>query len=98
MSKRKELEVRQSQQQRKQWIQIIVIIAVLAVVIIGGVAIVSRNQTTSSSINAALPAPKAVTRELPANAEPNGWPPRPGEGPTGLVGTDAGDDGVTAAM
>ncbi|MCX6019660.1 MAG: thioredoxin domain-containing protein [Chloroflexi bacterium] len=85
MSKRKELEVRQSQQQRKQWIQIIVIIAVLAVVIIGGVAIVSRNQTTSSSINAALPAPKAVTRELPANAEPNGAAFGPANAPIKII-------------
>jgi protein-disulfide isomerase len=71
MSKRKELEVRQQQAARKQMTQALVIIGVLAVVIIGAAVIISQNGGAPAE-SAALPAPKAVTRTVPANADPNG--------------------------
>lgn len=79
MSKRRELETRRQEQQRKQWIQIAVIIAVIAIVVIGGAVVlssISGNQQASSSPS--LPAIKTSAKPLPPNAEPNAiaWGPQ----------------------
>ena len=72
MSKRKELEARQQEASRKQMIQIGAVIGVLALVIIGGAIILNQNGVATPAESAALPAPKAVSRTLPANADANG--------------------------
>jgi protein-disulfide isomerase len=78
MSKRKELEARRREQQRKQNIQIAVTIAVIAVVVIGGALILSAiaNQE-QQRLASTLPPVKAVSKETPPNAEPFGtaWGP-----------------------
>lgn len=71
MSKRKELEARQQQAARKQMTQALIIIGVLAVAIIGAAIIITQNGGAPAE-SALLPAPKAVTREIPAGADANG--------------------------
>lgn len=75
MSKRKELEARRREQQRKQTIQIAVIIGAIAVIVIGGAVVLSA--LSGQQRASALPPVKAAGKTTPANAEPNGraWGP-----------------------
>jgi protein-disulfide isomerase len=85
MSKRKELEARQQEASRKQMIQISIIIGVLAVVIIGGAIILNQTGIGGPAENAALPAPKAISRALPANADANGIGFGPADAPIKIL-------------
>jgi len=78
MSKRKELEARRREQQRKQTIQVAITIAVIAVVVIGGAVILSVLSSQEQQQRMSnLPAVKAASKDVPPNAEPNGraWGP-----------------------
>lgn len=77
MSKRRELEARRQEQQRKQTIQIAVTIGIIAVVVIGGAIILSALSGQPQRQASALPPVKAANKTVPANAEPNGraWGP-----------------------
>lgn len=81
MSKRRELEARKQEQQRKQWIQIAVIIAVIAVVVIGGAAVLSSISGNQTAGNSSLPAVKTSAKLVPPNAEPNGFAWGPADAP-----------------
>lgn len=78
MSKRRELEARQQEQSRKQTIQIAAIIGILAIAIIGGAVLISRNNPTVAAPTVPLPAPRVVSKPLPANVEANSvaWGPK----------------------
>jgi len=70
MSKRRELEARKQDQQRKQTIQIAVIIGAIALVVIGAAVVfttINRNPATQSGPT--LPAAVASTKPLPANID-----------------------------
>ena len=78
MSKRRELEARREEQQKKQWIQIAVIIGVIAIVVIGGAVVLSAlTGGQQSAGNASLPPVKTSVKAIPPNAEPNAiaWGP-----------------------
>lgn len=78
MSKRRELEARRQEQQRKQWIQIAVIIAVIAIVVIGGAVVLSSVTGNQQAGSPSLPAIKTSVKPAPPNAEPNAiaWGPQ----------------------
>jgi len=79
MSKRRELETRRQEQQRKQWIQIAVIIAVIAIVVIGGAIVLSSvSGNTQQAASNALPPAKTSVKPAPPNAEANtiAWGPK----------------------
>lgn len=78
MSKRRELEARRQEQQKKQWVQIAVIIGVIAIVVIGGAIVlsaVSGNQQAAG--NSSLPPVKTSIKPIPPNADPENlaWGP-----------------------
>ncbi len=72
MSKRRDLEARKQDQQRKQSIQIAVIIAAIALVVIGGAvvwSITQGNPANTASSSSTLPAVIASAKPLPANPD-----------------------------
>ncbi len=77
MSKRRELEARRQEQQRKQTIQIAVIIGAIAVIVIGGAVVLSALSGQQQQQASALPPVKSASKITPPNAEPNGkaWGP-----------------------
>jgi protein-disulfide isomerase len=78
MSKRRELESRREEQQKKQWIQIAVIIGVIAIVVIGGAVVLSAvSGGQQGAGNASLPPVKTSVKAIPPNADPTtiAWGP-----------------------
>jgi protein-disulfide isomerase len=77
MSKRRELETRRQEEEKKKWIQIAVIIGVIAIVVIGGAIALSAATGSGQASNSSLPPVKTSVKPIPPNAEPNAiaWGP-----------------------
>lgn len=86
MSKRRELEARRQDAQRKQAIQIGVILAVVAVVVIGGAIVLSSlTGQQQQQANTFLPAVKASNKATPPNAVANALAWGPADAPIRMI-------------